>query len=179
MDFHVIRFLVTVFEARYPETLGAVHVHKAPFVFWGIWSIVKRWLDPVIAAKITFTGGSDLTKYIPKENLQKSYGGKDDWEYKYFEPVAGENDHADDEKKVEEERDREDLLQRYQKLTVEWVGLDAESAAGKEKNAERDAVVKELQQNYWRLDPYRRARTYYHRSGVLDASGKVDFKAAA
>jgi hypothetical protein len=35
MDFHVIRFLVTVFEARYPETLGAVHVHKAPFVFWG------------------------------------------------------------------------------------------------------------------------------------------------
>lgn len=35
MDFHVIRFLVTVFEARYPETLGAICVHKAPFVFWG------------------------------------------------------------------------------------------------------------------------------------------------
>lgn len=35
MDFHVVKFLVTVFEARYPETLGLVLVHKAPFVFWG------------------------------------------------------------------------------------------------------------------------------------------------
>lgn len=35
MDFHVVKFLVQVFEARYPETLGQVLVHNAPFVFWG------------------------------------------------------------------------------------------------------------------------------------------------
>jgi len=35
MDFHVVKFLVTVFEARYPETLGVVLIHNAPFVFWG------------------------------------------------------------------------------------------------------------------------------------------------
>lgn len=35
MDFHVVKFLVQVFEARYPETLGVVLIHKAPFVFWG------------------------------------------------------------------------------------------------------------------------------------------------
>ena len=35
MDYHVAKFLVHVFEARYPETLGAVLVHNAPFVFWG------------------------------------------------------------------------------------------------------------------------------------------------
>jgi hypothetical protein len=35
MDFHVVKFIVQVFEARYPETLGAVLVHNAPFVFWG------------------------------------------------------------------------------------------------------------------------------------------------
>jgi hypothetical protein len=29
------RFLIEVFEARYPETLGAALVHNAPFVFWG------------------------------------------------------------------------------------------------------------------------------------------------
>lgn len=33
MDYHVVKFLVQVFEARYPETLGAVLVHNAPFVF--------------------------------------------------------------------------------------------------------------------------------------------------
>lgn len=36
MDYHVAKFLVQVFEARYPETLGAVVVHNAPFVFWGM-----------------------------------------------------------------------------------------------------------------------------------------------
>lgn len=35
MDFHVVKFIVQVFEARYPETLGAILVHNAPFVFWG------------------------------------------------------------------------------------------------------------------------------------------------
>ncbi len=35
MDFHVLKFLVSVFEARYPETLGVVLIHNAPFVFWG------------------------------------------------------------------------------------------------------------------------------------------------
>lgn len=35
MDFHVVKFLVQVFEARYPEYLGIVLVHNAPFVFWG------------------------------------------------------------------------------------------------------------------------------------------------
>jgi len=35
MDFHVIKFLIDVLETRYPETLGVVLVHNAPFVFWG------------------------------------------------------------------------------------------------------------------------------------------------
>lgn len=35
MDFHVVKFLVSVFEARYPETLGLILIHNAPFVFWG------------------------------------------------------------------------------------------------------------------------------------------------
>jgi hypothetical protein len=35
MDFHVVKYLAQVFEARYPETLGAILVHNAPFVFWG------------------------------------------------------------------------------------------------------------------------------------------------
>lgn len=35
IDFHVVKFLISVFEARYPETLGLVLVHNAPFIFWG------------------------------------------------------------------------------------------------------------------------------------------------
>ena len=35
MDFHIVKFLAQVFEARYPEYLGVVCVHNAPFIFWG------------------------------------------------------------------------------------------------------------------------------------------------
>jgi hypothetical protein len=35
MDFHFIKFLIQILEARYPETLSVVLVHNAPFVFWG------------------------------------------------------------------------------------------------------------------------------------------------
>lgn len=35
MDFHVVKFLLQVFESKYPETLGSVLIHNAPFVFWG------------------------------------------------------------------------------------------------------------------------------------------------
>jgi hypothetical protein len=35
MDFHVVKFLIEILEARYPETLASVLVHNAPFVFWG------------------------------------------------------------------------------------------------------------------------------------------------
>lgn len=35
MDFHVVKFLAQTFEARYPEYLGVILVHNAPFVFWG------------------------------------------------------------------------------------------------------------------------------------------------
>jgi len=33
MDTHVVKFMVQVFEARYPEHLGVLLVHNAPFVF--------------------------------------------------------------------------------------------------------------------------------------------------
>lgn len=40
MDFHVVKFIIQVFEARYPETLGIVLVHNAPFIFWGMLALL-------------------------------------------------------------------------------------------------------------------------------------------
>lgn len=34
IDLHVVRFLISVFEVKYPETLGVVLIHNAPFIFW-------------------------------------------------------------------------------------------------------------------------------------------------
>ncbi|KAI1309566.1 CRAL/TRIO domain-containing protein [Xylaria venustula] len=169
MDFHVVKFLVSVFEARYPETLGLVLIHNAPFVFWGIWNIIKGWLDPVIASKINFTRkSSDLLKFISQENLQTSYGGKDTWEYEYVEPVEGENARLyESEKKAEIQNERNELIGDFELRTVEWVSSEAESSAEKEKESLRTEAADHLTKNYWKLDPYIRARTYFHRLGMV------------
>ncbi|KAL2150486.1 hypothetical protein VTH82DRAFT_7049 [Thermothelomyces myriococcoides] len=179
MDFHIVKFLVQVFEARYPEYLGVVLVHNAPFIFWGVWKVIKPWLDPVIASKINFTNSSaDLSRFIAPEELQKSFGGKDQWEYKYIEPVPGENDRLGSEKKADVEAERDALIRQFESLSAEWVGLDVRSAEAKQKAAERRRVTKQLSDGYWKLDPYIRARTYYDRAGVLSSSGAVDYRAA-
>lgn len=38
MDFPAVKFIIQVFEARYPETLGVVLIHNAPWVFQGEFS---------------------------------------------------------------------------------------------------------------------------------------------
>ncbi|KAK9791691.1 hypothetical protein SCARD494_07480 [Seiridium cardinale] len=180
MDFHVVKFLVSVFEARYPETLGLVLIHNAPFVFWGIWNMIKGWLDPVIASKINFTRKTaDLLQFIPEENLQVDYGGNDSWEYQYADPEPGENVRLSEEEKrakIQEERDA--LIQEFERQTVEWASVEPESIDAKDREKDRSQLAELLSVNYWKLDPYIRARTYHHRVGVVDETGHVDFKAA-
>ncbi|KAH6986519.1 CRAL-TRIO domain-containing protein [Ilyonectria sp. MPI-CAGE-AT-0026] len=178
MDFHVVKFLVEVLEARYPETLGVVLVHNAPFVFWGLWNVIKRWLDPVISSKIHFTSNNKgLTPFISKDNLQTCYGGHDNWEYKYVDPTPSEVLQSE-EKKASIQAERNDLIQEFNRLTAEWASLEPGCVGAEVKAGERSELAKQLQQHYWKLDPYVRARTYYHRVGVIDSTGEVDFKAA-
>ncbi|CAI6094661.1 unnamed protein product [Clonostachys chloroleuca] len=143
VDLHVFKFLTTVFEARYPETLGVVLIHNAPFVFWANWE-------------------------------ERMYGSN-----KYIDPIPGENDRMDEvgeRDRIQGERDR--LASDFERLTLEWKAYDPLSEAAKENKVLRDQLADELRENYWRLDPYLRARNYYHRVGVVDEDGRVDFQAA-
>ncbi|KAK3361828.1 CRAL-TRIO domain-containing protein [Lasiosphaeria ovina] len=203
MDFPVVKFLVQVFEARYPEYLGVVLVHNAPFIFWGIWKMIRPWLDPVIAAKINFThGNGELARFIAPENLQRCYGGQDAWEYTYVAAAdAGENDRMRSEKKDAVRAERDVLVRRFEQLSAEWAGAgasatqedraappladvnaraEAEADASRRKlaAARRDELAGQLRESFWKLDPYVRARTYYHRVGVIGPAGEVDYKAA-
>ena len=36
----------------------------APFVFNACWTVIKPWLDPVTASKVTFLKSKDLAKHI-------------------------------------------------------------------------------------------------------------------
>lgn len=172
MDYAPVKFMIKVFEANYPESLGVVLVHKAPWLFNAIWKIIKGWLDPVVASKVHFTSDvHDLEQYIPKSQIIKELGGEEDWTYKYIEPVPGENALMKEEApRMKLAEERTEAILGYQKKTFEWI-----ASGSPEVKTERDELAHKLNTNYWQLDPYIRARTFYDRIGMIEKGGRIHF----
>lgn len=181
--------MIKCFEANYPESLGVVLIHKAPWVFQGtmhhspsslllsdpllgIWKVIKGWLDPVVAGKVNFTNTvEDIEEYVPKSQIIKELGGPEDWSYEYIEPVPGENDKmSDTETRDKLLAERAKLYKEYELATLEWIRGDVEDV--KEKKNE---IARRLKEDYWVLDPYLRARSFYDRIGMLALGGKTQF----
>jgi hypothetical protein len=177
MDYTPVKFMIKCFEANYPESLGTVLVYKAPWVFNAVWSIVRGWLDPVVASKVSFVKTVDeLEKFVPRNQIPKELGGDEDWVYTYPEPVAGENDTmADEATRAKLQAERNAIVARYETAVQEWVreGPKPESLA--DRRRARDEVAEELRANYWVLDPYVRARTLYDRMGMIRPAGELAF----
>jgi len=68
----------TISQNYYPERLGKLYVINAPWGFSGVFSVVKRFLDPVTVNKIHILGSGyqkELLAQVPAENLPKAFGG--------------------------------------------------------------------------------------------------------
>ncbi|KAL7951163.1 hypothetical protein V8C42DRAFT_868 [Trichoderma barbatum] len=167
MDYTPVKFMIKCFEANYPESLGAVLVHNAPWIFQGIWKIIRGWLDPVVAAKVHFTNNkNDLQEFIEPSHILKELGGDENWEFQYVEPVAGENDlMKDGETRAKLLAEREKLVKEYEDATLQWINKP--EGGNKDIMAKRDGLATQLKEDYWRLDPYLRARSLYDRQGIL------------
>lgn len=196
MDYTPVKFMIKCFEANYPESLGSVLIHKAPWIFSstpplhisilfhtltrpGIWSIIKGWLDPVVAAKIHFTKNrEDLEEFIAATQIPTELEGDEDWEYEYVEGKAGENPKMEDK----ETRDkliaqRQALAKEIQDTTVEWIraNLRKEAGAASAAKEKRGGMIEQLRKQYWELDPYIRARSLYDRLNIIQGGGKIEF----
>ncbi|KND90782.1 CRAL-TRIO domain-containing protein C3H8.02 [Tolypocladium ophioglossoides CBS 100239] len=176
MDYHPVKFMIQCFEANYPESLGAILVHNAPWVFQGIWRIIRGWLDPVVAAKVHFTNyRTGLEEFIAPDQIIKELEGDEDWEYKYEEPVPGENDTMKDT----ETRDallkaRAELYREFEGATRTWI-RSPDTVEGKQAKSQREKIAAQLRMDYWNLDPYVRSRSLYDRKGELLPGGGVNW----
>lgn len=131
----------------------------------GVWKLIRSWLDPVVASKVHFTNNlKDVAEFIEPSRVLKELDGEEDWQYKYVEPVAGENDKMNDtatrDKMLEA---REQLYQEYEDATLEWISSPNEAGI----KSQRDAIAAKLRADYWALDPYIRARSFYDRTGWI------------
>ncbi|KAK6069600.1 CRAL/TRIO domain-containing protein [Seiridium cupressi] len=176
MDYTPVKFMIQCFEANYPESLGVVLVHKAPWLFQGIWKVIKGWLDPVVASKVHFTNNvKDMSGFLTPNRIPKELEGEDPWEYHYVEPVVGENPKLRDTEtrdRLLEERDS--LYDEYEQKTLEWLRMqDAEKRAAIKTG--RTEIATKLREGYWTLDPYVRARSLYDRVGILNEGGRLEY----
>lgn len=195
MDYTPVKFMIKCFEANYPESLGSVLVYKSPWVFQGknpsaplafsdklvftrcagIWSIIRGWLDPVVASKVHFVKTADeLAEFVPRSNIPTEMGGDEKWTYTYVEPKEGENAvMKDTEAREKLQNERDDIVAQYEQATATWVKGAASDEAQNKK--EREELTEKLRDNYWKMDPYLRARTLYDRTGDLGPTGKLNF----
>lgn len=168
MDNGAVKFIIQCFEGHYPESLGVLMIHKAPWVFSGIWNIVKGWLDPVVAGKIHFThSAEDLAEFISMDHIGEELGGNGKHVFEYIEPVAGENDLMKDTATAEKlAAERKTLSNQFVEETITWIKSDSKET-NKSSQMRKNALAKQLRDNYWLLDPYVRARTVFDRNGSI------------
>ena len=193
-DYAPVKFMIKCFEANYPESLGVVLVHKSPWVFQGkpqalvssdiillnmtiigIWTIIKGWLDPVVASKVHFTKNTDeLSQFISLSHIPTELGGEDPWTFSYPEPRPGENDKMkDDATRQRLLKERATVVKEFEDATQKWIqGAPQADAALKQR---RNSIAEQLQKGYWQLDPYLRARTWYDRTGMIKPGGAIDY----
>ncbi|KAI0464254.1 hypothetical protein LJB42_001860 [Komagataella kurtzmanii] len=173
MDYAPVKFMIKCFEAHYPESLGVLFVHKAPWLFSGIWNIIKNWLDPVVASKIHFTKNfTELAEYIEPKHIPASLGGGDDYEWEYLEPNDKDNGVIGDEAtKQKMLAQREQIVEKFLETTIKWVESTTQDESRRYLQ-EKIALGKKLAQNYIEIDPYIRSRSIYDRLGWINM--KVD-----
>lgn len=172
MDWNVILLIVKCLEAYYPESLGTLYIHNAPWIFSGIWKILGPLLDPVVRNKVVFTKkAEDVVKNVPAERLLQEIGGEVTDEFDFQEPVEGENDLLKDTAK------REELWAAYMKLADEFEETTRKWGESKDEDGklgeQRIILTKKLRLAQYNQEPYIRGKTPYHRNGTLDGQGKV------
>ncbi|ORX74272.1 CRAL/TRIO domain-containing protein [Linderina pennispora] len=169
IDIKLVRTLIMLLTAYYPETLGILILHVNSWVFSGIWQLIQPFIDPAVKEKIVFAkGAADIAQYIDMDELIEEVGGNKPFGYKYVPPQSDENKRMQDmENRRVCEAALEHAVNRYESATREWVET---GTAPEGRTQARDAVLKAASS----LDPYVRAHTLYHRIGFVQPDSTAE-----
>ncbi|KAM3558716.1 hypothetical protein MY1884_003859 [Beauveria asiatica] len=176
-DLDPLKFILKCAEQYYPECIGLIIVHKAPFGTKALWKLIRHWVSATISDKVKFTKSRrDLFKYIEPGQVLKEHGGLDDFRYEYEEPMMDENFKM--QNTITRNYlllERQMLVERFEDVTKEWVMNAQGTDRAAEVSSRRNQVCAELTANFWELDPYVRARSLYDRRGCLSGTGNLQY----
>lgn len=148
--------------------------------------MIKTWMNDSLVSKVHFTKTlDDLERFIPRSNIPPDLGGTDDtYEYHYIEPDM--NDRAENLSLDVHSPTREFLASQRQRIAedfLEATRLWLQTIAMRDgiglavQEDRRAELIEELRLNFWKLDPFMRARCQLDREGIIvsDGIGTIDF----
>lgn len=135
------------------------------------------WFEKELTSKVKFTyGKKGLSRWIAPDQMIKELGGEEDWEYTYEEPSPDENIQMKDTETRDRLLEERRLMSlQFEDLTKEWVMNAQLSEKAREICDRRNQLVEDLAVNYWKLDPYVRARSLYDRQGYFRGADGVEW----
>lgn len=171
-DYSGIKFLCEIFEAHYPETLEKIVIFNAPWIFSKVWSIIKNWLDPNVAAKVVFCKtATEASKFIDLKYIPKAMGGNSDYNGDYIEPSRKDL-------RPPKQKDayyhklcaqKSHLLLLLLETTRKWIESTNSEVSSKYLNDKIDLNYR-LAENFIEMDPYIRCPCLFDRNGIMDIS---------
>ncbi|KAJ2076849.1 hypothetical protein GGI16_008270 [Coemansia sp. S142-1] len=168
IDLGLVRMLITLLSNYFPETLGIMILYVNSWFFWGLWTVIAPFIDPVVKSKIVMVRATrEITPYIDLDRLPLELGGQKPFSYSYIQPTSEENAcMADTAARQAAEREYVGAIADYECATRQWLaqqaGTDDFSSA-----PTRCAARDKLRQAVVELDPFVRSRTLHHRLDQL------------
>ncbi|KAH3681856.1 hypothetical protein WICPIJ_007162 [Wickerhamomyces pijperi] len=100
------RQVLHILQTHYPERLGKALLTNIPWLGWTFLKLIHPFIDPLTREKLVFD--EPFPKYVPVEQLDKTYGGYVDFTYKHQQYWPAMNKIADERKAK--------YFQRFQKF---------------------------------------------------------------
>lgn len=169
-DLPLAQFLTQCAQACYPEILGTVLILNAPWIFWGFWACMKRLLDPIIVSKVAFIKPSELCEFVDPLMIPADFGGQSSFRYHYYP----DPDPQELPTKVDEELQRR-LYQLGQELCLRSSQIHSGEGNLPVIISERNRIKAQLRYGYHRLLQAVYPPNIYHRWGVFNDDGCIDW----
>ena len=172
LDIQSIHGDVQLLQNYYPECLGQCFILDAPWIFTGIYRIIRGFLDPVVVAKIELIKSSEIIKYVHPSMVPNRYvGGCDPIVFKHT------IDTKNGETRINPNLDMTALTSQIKKTRTELIRMTLSQSPNNafDPEGKRASVRTDLQALTAEWETGILPENHYHRCGALSKDGVVDW----
>lgn len=173
LDLPSIQGDIHVLQNYYPECLGQCYIVDAPWIFNGLYKILKTFLDPVVVSKINLIKAADIVRHIHPAMVPKRYvGGCDPIEFKHSVKPSNSS--------MNSQINSDSLLEKLTKMRRDLINmtLNLKTSDAFDPHGPRAALRSDLKMLTKSWESGFIPQSHYNRCDVLDELGNVNWNKA-